>query len=478
MKPARPFVPRIGGRVAVVLALALPMAPAWSVRPVTAETVHDARALRQAVRAAEPGTTIKLASGTYELGKLKLSRSGRPDAPITLTAAERGAVVLRTGSIEMLKITGAHWHVRGLDFVGGPGSHHAVHIQGPAHGTVIAGNRFRGFHAAIKSNGQKRDGPYPHRVEISRNVFANPGPRPTDAPVTPIDVVGGDDWRIVANFIADFAKGEGDRISYAAFLKGGGENGLIARNLVICEWRHSGGHRVGLSIGGGGFFFDDPRPEHHGATLVNNIVVNCPDQPAFYLNRAADVLTAFNTVYNAAGVDARFPQTGGMVADNLMTGAVLERDDASVTQAGNVTTGTRLGYYIPAARSKLTYRISDYHIKFPNWIDAGDVAWTQRVIRSVANWLQTTRLGLGLGGFRDIVHTLPDVWLRPGDATPLVNASSGQVRTATDFCGRSRMVPPDVGAIEYEAGPCDLRAELTRRYGPFLPAEPLAPLAD
>jgi high frequency lysogenization protein len=46
---------------------------------------------------------------------------------------------------------------------------------------------------------------------------------------------GGRRWQLRGNFIHDHAKGEGNGVSYAAFLKGNSRDGLIERNLVICE---------------------------------------------------------------------------------------------------------------------------------------------------------------------------------------------------------------------------------------------------
>jgi hypothetical protein len=115
-------------------------------------------------------------------------------------------------------------------------------------------------------------------VLVERNTFRDTRARNTANPVTKIDVVGGRRWIVRANTLADFAKGGGDHVSYGAFLKGNSRDGLFERNLVRCAWSTSGGTRIGLSLGGGGSgppgICEDGtcQPEHQGGTLRNNLL--------------------------------------------------------------------------------------------------------------------------------------------------------------------------------------------------------------
>jgi hypothetical protein len=429
--------------------------------------------LEAALESATAGDTVTVAPGTYRLDKVNLRANGRVDAPIRVIAAKAGEVVIHTTATELFKVTGAHWTIQGLDIRGGSQSHHALHIAGDADGVKVLNNRFRGFHSTIKGNGQGTPREYPDGVEIRRNVFMNPSPRRTDAPVTLIDVVGGADWRITDNLIADFAKDGGDGISYGAFLKGNSRNGVFARNLVVCAWHHTLGERVGLSFGGGGSSAGKRGPEHTGGQMINNIIVNCGGQPGIYLNKAKDTIVAFNTIYNSAGIDARFQATDTTIANNLLTGAILVRNGASVERHKNYEAGTRLAYYLPAAARKLAYRISDYHVKFPNYVSKSQVSAVQRMILGAATWLTRSPVALGGGAFRDMVGVGSDQWFQPLDVDRLQNAGTAEVRTALDFCTRERLVPGDIGAIEYESGACDVAAVLEKRFGPFIEPESL-----
>ena len=140
----------------------------------------------------------------------------------------------------MFKLQAGYWVFENLIIQGVCRRHkycqHAFYIVGAAEGTVIRNNHLRDFNAAIKGNGivitAKRL--FPSRVLIEGNAFFNAAPRKTARRVTPINVVGGSHWVIRRNFFADFGKVEGNRMSYAAFLKGNSSHGLMERNLLIC----------------------------------------------------------------------------------------------------------------------------------------------------------------------------------------------------------------------------------------------------
>ena len=428
----------------------------------------DTASLTRALRKAAAGDTIEIRPGTYALKRQWLRRNGTAAAPIMITAAKRGSVTLQSHSVELLKISGRYWVVDGIEFVGDANTFHAIHITGDADNVIIRNNRFRDFHAAIKANGEGTPAKFPDNVVIANNVFSNSGPRRTSAPVNTVNIDGGTGWRIVGNMITDFEKQGGNDVSYGAFLKGSAENGLIARNLVICEWRHRGGQRIGLSLGGGGFAKRTTPWETRASRIVNNIVLNCPEGPAIYINKGAESVVAFNTIYNAFGIDARFPETSATVANNVMTGSILDRDGATVAMAGNLAAGTALGYYLPSLKRSLVLRISDYDKKFPSLLDAGDIRWAQGVIRGALDWLARGRLGMGLARLDDLFRAPEVLDFSAPNGAELINASVPDARVQTDFCGQKRLPPADLGAIEYEAGGCAILEVLRSRYGPFL----------
>lgn len=307
--------------------------------------VADAAALTAAVAAAQPGDTILLAPGDYPMRhKLNLVQAGLPEAPITLRAAALGQARLvfsdATGVVEGLHVQAPDWVVENLDIEGRCGRddncEHALHIVGQADRTVVRGSRLHGFNAQIKGNGLDLGGAagwvWPDDVRIERTEFFNPAPRDTGNPVTPIDVVGGRRWIVRGNFIHDHAKGGGDGISYAAFLKGNSRDGLFERNLVVCELLHKGRTRLGLSFGGGGSGPDriceegTCTPEHQGGVMRNNLILHCPTDVGIYLNEAADSQVLHNTLYDTGGIDVRFAASSVTLIGNLLPGRIRDRD--------------------------------------------------------------------------------------------------------------------------------------------------------
>lgn len=333
------------------LALALASATAHAAEV----PVADVDALLAAIAAAQPGDTIVLAAGDYEVhqGKIACETAGTADAPIVVRAAEPGAAKLRLDSLEGFHVRAPYWRFEGLDIEGicaaDSDCEHAFHITGAASNTRIVGNRLHGFNAMIKGNGEPI-GPnmayeHPDDVVVEYNEFFNEAPRDTSNPVTPIDVVGGQRWILRGNFIHDHAKGGGDNVSYAAFLKGHAKDGVIERNLVVCELLHSGQVRLGLSLGGGGsgpdMICEDGacKPEHERGVVRNNLILNCSDV-GIYVNAGADSKILNNTLYNTAGIDMRFAETTGVVHNNLLMGKIRDRDGAVTDKQNNVVEAT------------------------------------------------------------------------------------------------------------------------------------------
>ncbi|MBA3547808.1 MAG: right-handed parallel beta-helix repeat-containing protein [Nannocystis sp.] len=353
----------------VFVALASPRARAGEV------PVADVAGLVSAIQAAQAGDTIVLAPGTYEVhqSKIACAAAGTADAPIVVQAAELGTVTIRFDAVEGFHVRGPHWEFANLDIEGicanDSDCEHAFHVTGAAEHTWLHHNRMHGFNAMIKGNGEPI-GPgdsfvWPDDVVIEYNELYNPAPRDTSNPVTPIDIVGGQRWVLRGNFIHDHAKGGGDNVSYAAFLKGHSKDGLIERNLVVCELLHSGQVRLGLSLGGGGTGPDSIcedgacKPEHERGILRNNLIVNCPADVGIYVNAGADSKIVNNTLFNTAGIDMRFAQTTGLVANNLMNGKIRDRDGGSSMKMNNlseVTLGDFGAWFVDAGAFDFTLK--------------------------------------------------------------------------------------------------------------------------
>ncbi|MEO6065077.1 MAG: chondroitinase-B domain-containing protein [Lysobacterales bacterium] len=307
--------------------------------------------LRAAIQTAAPGDEIVLAAGTYNAdSNITASTPGTSAMPIIVRAAQPRSVLIRFGAfgglIEGFRIDTAWWRFEDLDIEGAcaldDNCEHAFHLFANAESVVIRGNVVRNFNAQIKSNGDFVAGSFvfPDDVLIERNTLYDTRARNTSNPVTKLDVVGGRRWVVRANTMYDYEKAGGDTISYAAFLKGNSRDGVFERNLVRCSRFTGGGVRLGLSFGGGGTaaqFCEDGTcaTEHQNGIMRNNIVMNCSDV-GIYINRGANTRLQHNTLYATAGVDVRFATSTADLRNNLLGGAIRNRDGGTSTSSGNV----------------------------------------------------------------------------------------------------------------------------------------------
>ncbi len=379
--------------------------------------VSDVGQLRAAIAAAGPGDEIVLADGEYVIDRtFDCTAPGRADAPVVVRAANPLGAVVRSSAIVAFHAQAPHWAFQGLDIQGTCADHsqceHAFHITGHADGTVVRSCRMRDWNAQIKGNGDfVGEGGvivFPDDVLIEGNEMYSEAPRDTGNPVTPVDIVGGRRWIVRANYIHDHAKLGADQVSFAAFFKGNSRDGLMERNLVVCEQLHSGQIRLGLSFGGGGTqpdrFCEDGTcsPEHQGGVMRNNIIVRCPTDVGIYLNEATNAQVDHNTLFDTAGIDVRFQASTVALRNNLLDGRIRTRDGGTMDTAGNVE---------------------------------------QVGVQALQAW------------FRD--PGAADFTLLDGAA--FVDQGVGAAGVANDYCGVARDDgAPDAGAVEYRAGAaCD-----------------------
>ncbi len=298
-----------------------------------------------AIKGAKAGDTIVILAGDYNFRQhnIPLLNNGSKDHPITLRADLLGDVTLNLNTLEGLYIRGAYWHIENLIIEGVCKSdsrcEHAFHVVGDAHHTVLKNNIVKNFNSPVKINGSK--GKIPDFGTIEHNIFYNDAPRETNTSVTLIDSVAASHWQVKGNIIADFAKEYGDNISYGGFFKGGGRSNIFEQNLIMCEWRHRGGTRLGLSFGGGGtgssFCPDnDCSTEHYEGIIRNNIIMNCPRDVGIYLNRSAATLIYNNIIYNTHGIDVRFDTTTAKIFNNVIDGRIRSRNGGSYGANNNV----------------------------------------------------------------------------------------------------------------------------------------------
>ena len=333
-------------------ALTLGAQPEGPAAPVgNARLVASSEEARRAIADASAGDVITFLPGEYAIrGTVHARQAGTAEAPIVVRAAQPGTVTLALNAGEGFAVSAPHWRFENLTIRGACRSDsscdHAFHVFGNAHHFVARNNTIRDFNAHFKINGAR--GSFPDHGLIESNTLGNTGPRRTTHPVTPIDLVAASDWTIRANLIHDFVKGQGDRISYGGFAKGGAERTVFERNVVLCERALAGerGQRVGLSFGGGGTgkrYCRDGRciTEHDGGIMRANLVSGCSDA-GIYLNSAANTQVRDNTLLDTAGVQVRYPESGASFEGNLVDGAIHARDGAVLRMGENL--GTAIGW--------------------------------------------------------------------------------------------------------------------------------------
>jgi parallel beta-helix repeat protein len=319
--------------------------------PIFVASADDAR---RAIAQARPGDVITFMPGRYRFAgnPIAVRQPGTAEAPIIVRADVRGSVVLEFDMVEGFLVSAPYWSFENLTIRGVCADHsaceHAFHVVADARHFVAANNELIDFNAQFKINGS--DGGYPDFGRLENNMLRNDSVRKTENPVTPIDLVAASHWRIVGNRISDFIKAGSDRISYGAFVKGGGSDNRLESNVVVCEDRLRGtaGQRVGLSLGGGGTSSGACRggrcitEQDHGV-IASNLIASCSDD-GIYLNRAAMSRISHNTLIDTGGITARFGESSADIDGNLVDGAIRARAGASVHEDDNRVTPQAASY--------------------------------------------------------------------------------------------------------------------------------------
>lgn len=382
--------------------------------------------LEAAVAAAVPGQVIQLVPGTYPLGGrgLRIDRPGAPGAPIVLRAERLGDAVIASSAVEAIKLGAPHWVIENLVVHGVCADHaaceHAVHVVGPAVGTVIRNNRFEDFNAQIKINGE--GGAFPDNGRIEGNTLVNRAARDVKAPITPIDLVAASNWRIAGNFIADFQRAFNGGATYGAFMKGAGEGTVMERNVVLCEWklRAARSPTIGLAVGGGGTFPDAIKRdggasgnEQAGGVIRDNLIAFCNDV-GIYVNKGLRSVVAHNTVLDTAGIGVRFAESTAEVVGNVVDGVVQARDGALVRERDNAGSAL-LGLFVGLHPARELFRD----------VAKLDLRWRERPAPVTIDGLRmdlcgNERMGRALPGAFDDYARCRDV-----SATPAANAPAG-----------------------------------------------------
>jgi len=422
--------------------------------------------LTKAVASAAPGDVITIQPGRYEIRRINFGKPGTAAAPIVLRAEKLGSVLIEAQGSEAFSISESDWIFENLVMRGSPTSEHAFHIVRKASRTILRNNFLVDFDSVVKANGGMVGDErfYPNDVLIEGNILLNTTLRSGFAPVTPIDQVGGENWIIRGNFIADFGKAKSRFPSYGAFFKGNSRGGVMERNLIACEWRVPGGLavRVGMSLGGGGTGesfcrADDCSVESRSETLQSNIIMNCSEDVGIYLNKASEAKIVDNTFYNSYGIDVRFPVSSAHVSGNILSGGARTRNGGTLDFGDNHQLSTKYGLIVHQGFVFLEGKVTGASAKYPTifWPVVTDwIAGPRGPIKLADGITGRSFIGRGTGAAQDLFVNPEGFDFTLHGALP---KRSERAVSTVDFCGRPRdSSRPSYGAIEYAAGPCDV----------------------
>jgi hypothetical protein len=290
--------------------------------------VADATALLNALAEAQPGDTIVLGIGTYELGERtpETISDGTAAKPITMRAAgDNGYAVLTLDGNLGFRVKNQFWKFEGIYFKGNPERSQAtVFLDGPQGCENVSFVDCKISNSAgygMKTARNPKNAVDNVLIEFTE-VFNTGG--------TALDIVGGDRWIVRRNYVHAFGTHGGT--NYGIFLKGGGAKGLIEGNFV--DGKHQAGS-IGISFGGGltGKQFmpsvDGKSPaEHKHGICRNNVVVNTSDV-AYHSNKADSCAFYNNLAFGCAGFQRQKSQGNDPLLINNAIGALRGALDSS-----------------------------------------------------------------------------------------------------------------------------------------------------
>ncbi len=300
--------------------------------------------LKNALMSVAAGGTIIIAPGDYFMkGKrISIGNAGSKNKKITVKGSILGDVVIHFTGAEGFYIDQPYWQFKNLHIVGAcfkaEQCEHAFHVVGNGHHLLLNNNVMQDFNAAIKVNGFR--GLYPDNGKVIKNTIFNTSTRQTSRPVTPFDLVGSDNWLVSGNYVFDFHKTGGNKVSYGLFMKGNSRNGVIEKNVLQCnKYLTSDSIAVPLSFGGGGTPDKIKRYkekyEHQYGVIRNNIVFDCPTDVAIYMNKATNSTINNNLLLAHSGIDIRFDESDVSVVNNILCGKIKERNGGKVSASTN-----------------------------------------------------------------------------------------------------------------------------------------------
>ncbi|MBI2221539.1 MAG: right-handed parallel beta-helix repeat-containing protein [Acidobacteria bacterium] len=331
----------------------------WAPRQAgSVRIVRGLAALRKAMREADPGATILLADGEYQL-----DRTIRIDVPgLVLRGASgnRDRVILRgagmTGGRVGVGIAVNARDVTIADLTVGWVSHHGIQVRGErgAGGFVVHNVRIVDTGEQLLKGSVAANGEHADNGLVACSLFEYTDAAPSDY-TNGIDVLAARGWTVRDSRFERIRGPESrGREAGPAILFWAASGGtVVERNLIVDSYRGIAlGVRAGRSKRARG---QETAFDHDGGLIRNNVVVNLSRwaNEGIEVNSARDVTVEHNTVVVEGSLDwsisVRFPETRGTVANNLTSREIKFRNGGAAVMKGNVTGARRDWFVDPAA---------------------------------------------------------------------------------------------------------------------------------
>jgi hypothetical protein len=336
------------------------------------------RQLHEAVDKATSGTTILVEDGEYRLERtlhLRVSqltlrgKSGHPENVILRGEGMQERDVGVAIGIAAPDITVA-------DLTAGYVSYHGVQIRGERGASRATLHNVRVIDAGqqLVKGSVGRGGPYADDVLVACSVFKYTNQAPSEY-TNGIDVLAGGRWTVRDN---RFEKIRGPRekgwsAGPAILFWANSTDTIVERNAVVDSFR---GIAFGLGPAASTYSRDNNfKVDHRGGVIRNNVVWNADGwaDEGIEANAAAGVQIDHNTVFVESrtvgwSISLRFPQTVGVVRNNLTNHRIVFRNRARGELYGNVQNAARHWFVNPPG--------GDFRLSGPNVpaVDAGVAA--------------------------------------------------------------------------------------------------------
>ena len=305
--------------------------------------------LQTAVSAAPPGTTIVIASGTYNLTStlyldvddltLRGATNNRNDVILVgkgMTNGNYGGVRFGVWT-NAQRITIANLTIRDVY------EHHIILNPGAESPRIYnvrlvdAGSQF------IKANPDNGGGIDNGRIEYS--VFEHSTTAP-DSNTNAVDVLAGSGWVVSNNLFRNFRAPHGQLAGPTVVFRGGSRDALVESNTFVnCQ------REIALGL-------EEASPDDNTGGIVRNNFIyrtaSMSGDSAISVGDSPNTQVLHNTVLvngtHSTPIEYRFPDTTGVVIrNNLLDGSIRARDGASGTVAANFTSAAASMFVNPSA---------------------------------------------------------------------------------------------------------------------------------